>query len=57
MARTGKDAPTVLAELQQKGLKAGSVNAEAFRLVLHGDVTDAEVKEAAKIIAAYSQSV
>ena len=56
VARTGKDAPAVLAELQQKGLKAGSVNAEAFRLVLHGDVTDAEVKEAAKIIAAYSQS-
>jgi threonine aldolase len=56
VTRTGKEAPEVLAELQDWGLKAGSVNKEAFRLVLHGDLTDAEVQEASKIIAGYSRS-
>ena len=56
VARTGKEAAQVLAELQDKGLKAGSVDKEAFRLVLHGDVTNAEVKEAAKILVDYSRS-
>jgi threonine aldolase len=56
VTRTGKEAPEILAELRDRGLKAGSVDSGAFRLVLHGDLTDAEVREASKIVADYSRS-
>jgi threonine aldolase len=51
---TGKPASEVLGELEKLGLKAGSVDAEAFRLVLHRDVTDEDVREGGRIISEYS---